>query len=74
MRLKDKDLWLKDKGSRLKDLWLKDNDKNDLRLKDKDDLRAVIKVARSIREAHGTEASMGVGILAHFMHKIALFH
>ena len=35
---------------------------------------AVVKVARSSREAHGTEASMGVGNLAHFMHKIALFH
>jgi len=35
---------------------------------------AVVKVARSSRGAHGTEASMEVGNLAHFMHKIALFH
>ena len=41
----------------------------------------VVKVARSSRGAHGTKASMGVGILAYFMHKmcyfehkIALFH
>jgi len=37
-------------------------------------LLSVVKVARSSRGAHGTEASMGVGNLTHFMHKISLFH
>ena len=36
-------------------------------------MSAVTKVAIE-QEAHGTEASMWVGNLAHFMHKIALFH
>jgi len=36
--------------------------------------KAVAKVARSSRGAQGTEVSTGVGNLAHFMHKITLFH
>jgi len=34
----------------------------------------VVKVGKSSRGAQRTEASVGVGKLAHFMHKITLFH
>jgi len=36
--------------------------------------KPVVKVVRSSRGAQGTEMSMRVGNLAHFMHKITLFH